>query len=482
VKVVCLTVALLALSAGPASADEIDVKVAIPTARGRSAWGTKRLTRSLRKTLAKSLSQRLVPMRAFSRALRKVPKKNRRKTEGLAAAGKRAGADYVLAVDITKKGWKYTARARLIRTEDAQVEMDFRSQFFKPKSEAKDRGRRIAARTVRALRERLEQEDGESPGEFPEPAPAEIAEPEPEPEPEPKRAIVRAPERQAQPELKPQPPPEPVRIEEPPPTPPASVTPQPAQTQAQTEPPTTPDSERPFLIAQLTAGSGLLHSYEVSAASVPKSGLSYSLAPVSLVALEAEVLLSSVGIGVLGRASFSPVRFQVNVGDEVSAEPAGSIFDAAGAVRIHFLLGQETPAELVPMLGLRLSSVSVEENVANFVVASQSVIPFLGLALELPLTEALEARLGFEGGFVASFSEEPLGGGELDGGFSLGGNLGLRFWLSEAIGVAVDGRYDQETIDLKGRPERQVPENEDLANASIGTQDLRASIGLALRL
>lgn len=70
----------------------------------------------------------------------------------IAKAGKASGAHYVLFTSISKRGWLYTGRAILVNCATGGVDMDFRSDYYKPDSEAADRGRRIG----RKSREKLE--------------------------------------------------------------------------------------------------------------------------------------------------------------------------------------------------------------------------------------------------------------------------------------------------------------------------------------
>ena len=73
--------------------------------------------------------------------------------EGPAAkAGLELGADYSLAVTVTKSGWKFTATALLVDCRTGAVVMNFRSDYFDPKKEPIDRAQRIATKTLEKIR------------------------------------------------------------------------------------------------------------------------------------------------------------------------------------------------------------------------------------------------------------------------------------------------------------------------------------------
>lgn len=129
-------------------------KVAMTRVRGDSTWGAAILQQSLVKALAPALD--LVQPEAFEAIQRKTTggrgQPARLSPEGLAAAGRQAGAAYVFTVEIVKRGYLYTAHAELIETStSAALRMDFRSGYYRPASEAADRGERIAKKTVEKI-------------------------------------------------------------------------------------------------------------------------------------------------------------------------------------------------------------------------------------------------------------------------------------------------------------------------------------------
>ena len=128
------------------------LKVVIPEAKGQNSWGRALLVKSLRRAMTDAIGP-LILSRDLEQAQKKLKLKGSKAVEpdGLAKAAREVGAQYILQVIITKKGWLFTARAMLVKVDDAEVLMDFRSQYFKPVEEAPDRGKRIGRRTVERL-------------------------------------------------------------------------------------------------------------------------------------------------------------------------------------------------------------------------------------------------------------------------------------------------------------------------------------------
>ncbi len=523
----CAAVALSGALASRASAqDELPpevrgIKIVVPSAQGKSAHGTKALTAALRKELEKATGG-LISEKELDKARKKLKLKGKASwTEAaLAAAGREAGAQYVLFTEVGKDGWKYTAHAVLINTSNAALDMDFRSSFFKPGSEAADRGVRIARTTAgkiakllkdgavppvpgasaavavakpppapaaNPLDDRIEDDASALPPSKPTPAPTPAARPTPPPmaaatprsTPPPSAAPPSAPPR-ADPAPRRDPPPEadPVTSAPPPETDGEAT----AEVGAE---PSDPSTVTDMVLASLTAGSGLLHSYELSSERVVSSGLSYRLSPVALFAGRAEYILPGVGLGVFGQFMLSPLAFEIEVDNRNVASPSGMLTDLGFGVDYHIAIsGSGRMAyEVVPAAGLRIGLLSVDKHPANFVLSSSAISPFVGVGLRLPLTEMVEVTVGFDGGIVVSYSESPdtsgAGGGS---GFQFGGGLAARFWVSEMIGVALDARFDLQSVGLDGTPSRPLPPDENLDDASISTRDLRTSLGVAFRL
>lgn len=154
VRLVVVCVLALLGSSAWASEPGPKPKVAMTRVRGDSTWGAAILQQSLVRALAPALE--LVQPEAFEAIQRKTTggrgQPARLSPEGLAAAGRQAGAAYVFTVEIVKRGYLYTAHAELIETStSAALRMDFRSGYYRPASEAADRGERIAKKTVEKI-------------------------------------------------------------------------------------------------------------------------------------------------------------------------------------------------------------------------------------------------------------------------------------------------------------------------------------------
>ncbi|MEE2902909.1 MAG: hypothetical protein VYC39_11295, partial [Myxococcota bacterium] len=143
---------LIASAPAQAVTDVNEVKIIIPDAKGKKSWGTSRVTKAVRAIMRPAVGQ-LISNKIFKKAQKKLRQRGsaRLKNKNLAAAGKEAGADYVMKLIVTKKGWEFTARALLISTTTGEVDMDFRSAYYNPKTETKDRGGRIAKKALEKM-------------------------------------------------------------------------------------------------------------------------------------------------------------------------------------------------------------------------------------------------------------------------------------------------------------------------------------------
>lgn len=239
----------------------------------------------------------------------------------------------------------------------------------------------------------------------------------------------------------------------------------------------------------MVAGSALVHTYSLSTASGAESTLSYNLSPMALFAGDAEYIINKIHLGVGGRASFSPTRFQPQpslVSSGLAASFPGSLLDIGVNLRGHFALsGQGRRAiELIPTAGLRIGMLNVADHLGNVVHGYTEVAPALGVGLRLPVGERFELLAAVEGGLVLSHSETPADSvdGTFSSGFLFGSDLGARFWLSGGVGIALDARFELRSISLSGPSLRQTPPREDLTNVGISSRDLKVGLGLAFRI
>ncbi|MBI4816886.1 MAG: hypothetical protein HY791_11540 [Deltaproteobacteria bacterium] len=503
----------------PALADEPKVAVLNPT--GAAASGANDLGKSVEKTLAASLGP-IVP----DKKLRAILKKLGLPSGDPIAVGQaawRLGAAYVVMLDVEKKGTTFTARARVIDVAQNEVRMDFRSNYRK-RGEAKDRGKRLATKAIERIRV-FEAESAASASEGGEeetnpdrrpvagskvPNQDEPVEPSEAPRREPegpgieRRVVVTQPERDSEPEQNTERErggepgaglersPGPARIPEARSTEPEEREPtaaaprasepaltEPAPTSAETSTETKRASQGPLIRASAGVGTGIVRIHKISSAAVAQSKLSYSMAPVALLTADLGLTLPGSGAGVRVRGLFSPVRFGVSILDLAEA-PGGSILQLAFALESRFrvlsFLG------LAASAGLRFETLTVDPNSANVIVSSQTTIPYAGLEVELELNEELSFLLSTELGLTASQAQAPVDDGKLEGGFDFAVGGGVRYWFSEAMGLAVDGRYDAVTAKLSGTSGRQLPVGEALEDVTTSTKDLRLMVGLALRL
>lgn len=493
----------LALALGAPSVAEAEewpasvkgLKVVVPRARGKRAWGRDRVTKAVRKTMKSALGE-LVSPKALSKAQRKLRLKGSKRytDKNLARAGREAGAQWVLDVRITKKKWLYTATARLINTETGEEQMNFRSQFYKPSKEGRDRGDRIGKRTVQKL-DTLTRE-----------GPLPSLKPDDADRPRPGDPVAVAPPTDFSKD----------DVGTPPPAPPRPDTPRPpddepggrpsesgssgqasasasgsgssgASTTATTRlpPPPPGDDDTELLRLSLTAGAGLLRNYTLSSDAVASSVLSYNLNPLSLVQADAEIIVPSVPVTAIVKAAFRPVGYTSGPRG-AEQRVSGTLLDVGLMAGYHLpIVGKgRTAIRLIPLVGARLALSSVGDDPSGILLASTMIVVQGGLLARLPINETLELDLGVDGGWIASYSESPATSGESGAGFTVAGDLGARIWLSESIAVAFDSRFTYEQIGFSGIPTRVTPASEqaNLQNVSISMRDLRASIGVAFRL
>jgi hypothetical protein len=149
---------ILALLLGAAPSEEGSltspqpVRVALSHVGGSTGW-EQILQNKLASTLGAQLD--LVSPTAFEDFQRRTTggrgQPTRFSNEGLAVAGRAAGAEYVLSVEIKRIGYLFRAHAILVRTSSISVKMDFTAGYYRPSTEAADRADRIAQKTIAKL-------------------------------------------------------------------------------------------------------------------------------------------------------------------------------------------------------------------------------------------------------------------------------------------------------------------------------------------
>jgi hypothetical protein len=139
--------------ATPGSVPELEgLRVMVPDAVGSAGDGRAALIGRLRRDLRDAIGA-TIPEREIDAAQRslKLSGTARYTLENLAAAARKLKAPLVLFVEVKRRGWLYTAHARLIDVESLETKMDFRAGYYQPQLDAADRGARIARTTVDKL-------------------------------------------------------------------------------------------------------------------------------------------------------------------------------------------------------------------------------------------------------------------------------------------------------------------------------------------
>ncbi|MEO1230673.1 MAG: hypothetical protein AAFZ18_17390, partial [Myxococcota bacterium] len=166
-----VALALVTVSSSLAEAAELkELVVAVPTARGKTRSGKTAMTAGVREGLAEALAAEVDP-KALEAARRRRRRSLRRfRPRAWARLGREVEADYIVDLYLSRKGRRYSVRARLVRATDGAIQMDERLYFQKPRSQARSRGAQIADKLLTRLAELFEA--GETPLAL---APAEVA-------------------------------------------------------------------------------------------------------------------------------------------------------------------------------------------------------------------------------------------------------------------------------------------------------------------
>lgn len=289
------------------------IRLAVPGAAGKGSYGAGDVTRGVLGALRPRLEALLTESKVRV-AQKRLGLLKPSSASAWARIGRELGVDWILRLRVTRERWLYTARALLIRAEDGAVQMDSRAQYYRPASEALDRGQRVARRTLMAFLDLID--EGSLPSRFTSPATTSINQkvddlepearniPDPEPrearntgDPEPQPAPdSRAPEPQPAPDTPPPP-----AIPEPrssPPEPPAPRPPSSAEADERTAPPKVerppapsdaeapgaapargrrpPPPSAPRLQLAFTAGLGSSRDYEESPSQSGNADIGYA--------------------------------------------------------------------------------------------------------------------------------------------------------------------------------------------------------------
>jgi hypothetical protein len=249
----------------------------------------------------------------------------------------------------------------------------------------------------------------------------------------------------------------------------------------------------------LNGGAGLLHTYDLSSSSVDNSRLSYRLQPVALVAGSAELVIPGVPLGIAARAAFRPVRFSITVDNPVPSTPdgtgqpaatpkanapSGKFLDISALVEGQFAVSGSgrNAVKLIPGLGMKVGILNVDQQPGNLIISANELAVIGAFLFRFPINETLELDLGVDGGPIVSYKESPTNTGASGGGYTIGGDFQARIWLSSAIGITFDTRFDYDRVSFSGTPTRTMVTSEMLADVAAATKDLRTGVGIAFRL
>jgi hypothetical protein len=483
-----------------ASADEgsvLDGIKLVVDVDGAPNLGTESMGAELRRNMANAVGP-LVPSRLYDEAKADQKKKAKKAADAkaLSQAGRRVGAQYVLRLKVQKNKKQVEARLRLIDAESGVVELDERVPSKNP-AEARTLGAALAQKAVERLDQLVR-------------ARRTLAEIDKPIDP-PTRTEAHAP---------PPPPPPPVVDASPPPPPPPltaadeerarfvaakeaarraqlegaakPVSEAPAAAPTPAPPPSTelelpkPERRTPGILrVAVGGGAGLMRSYQLSSDQVGRSSLSHALDPLGLITVEGELLIPKLSAGVLVRGAFRPLHYAIDTNGPNSSDPAGSLFDASGALTYHLLLRGEGAGalRLIPQLGFRGSFSLVEEHPGDIIPSATTLAVFTGATLRWPVNEVLELAAGLQGGLIVAYQETPQDTGTSASGFNLGGELSARIWVTNHVAIAFDNHLTFDSVAFSGAPTRAVPPDEvgRLADVQVRIWDLRSSVGAAFR-
>jgi|GEM_PF-2366958 len=509
---------LIASAPAHAVTDVNEVKIVIPDAKGKKSWGTTRVTKAVRVIMRPAVGQ-LISNKKFKKAQKRLRQRGaaRFKNKKLAAAGKEVGADYVMKLIVTKKGWEFTARAQLISTATGEVDMDFRSAYYNPKTETKDRGGRIAKKALEKMALLISQGKGppqKKIAKAPKASPFDKLPDDSAPAPQKRERKNTLYELMNKPNTAAQSTKSNIRDETPTESTAATRTQEMSSSETSSAEPSDPQprladnvatqnqgveialdasdtrsdskeskSSKSLIHIRVAAGSNFTRTYKLSSDAVEESGLSYPLNAMSLFNTNLQVNIPGIPIGILANVNFVPLKIKVSVDSTEVGSPGGSLLDMLFGINYQMDIGS-SGLKLNPGFGTRITNFNVENHPGPIVLSNSSLAPVLLFGLTYPVVETVDVNAGLEAGYVVSFEETPnqSGAGGNKGGFDLGANLGMNLWLSEMVAITVNFNTIMQQVSLSGSPNRQTPPNESLENPTVSIFDVRGALGIEVRL
>lgn len=239
-----------------------------------------------------------------------------------------------------------------------------------------------------------------------------------------------------------------------------------------------------FVRVGVAGGAGVLRSYTL-ATDEGSSALSYTLDPLSMLAFDFELIVPRANVGLKIDSTFRPVAYSIDRGEDGTAFPSGLLIDFNGAVNYHAeVLGSGRNAvRIIPNAGVRVAAANVEQHLGNVIPSATMVGVFVGGDARYPINELFEIEGGAMFGLIVAYDETPLTSGDANGGFMVGGHVGMRVWVTPYLGITFDNAINYDAITFSSVPDRPLPPDEvgRVSDASITIFDVRSSAGVAFR-
>ncbi len=496
----------------------------VANVRGKDRRYRNAVGRPIRRRLVEAIGP-LVPSREFERAKKKLRLRGVRANspKNLARVGLELGAEHIIDVYVKRRRRGAEIRTRIVDVATSEIAFEQRTTLKSVKREAKKAGRAIGTEVIAKLQEITNAYGGSVTASAPPTPPPPPPEDEPEDEPAPfagDPAVLPETRITASPGPPPPPPTggdpyagidDPVgpsastekkdeggvkwfsssgEEQPPPPTETASLDapPPPSEGGAKRvwfEPPPPEETEpSEFVRVGVQGGAGVLRSYTL-ATNEGSSALSYTLDPLSMIAFDFELIVPKANVGLRIDSAFRPVAYSIDRGEDGTAFPSGLLIDFMGAVNYHAeVLGSGRDAlKVIPNAGVRVAAANVEQHTGNIIPSATGISVFVGTDARYPINDLFEVEGGAFFGLVVAYDETPLASGNANGGFTAGGRVGMRVWVTPYLGITFDNVLSYDAISLSDAPERPLPPDEEgrISDASITIFDVRSSVGIAFR-
>lgn len=445
----------------PALALALKPSVAIAPIRGRKRAQPKKLERGIRFGL-KSVGARAIGAKTVKKVARRADLE-----PDSSDAAEAVGAGYIVVIKLKRQRKRTVAKAELVRAEDGRVVKKAVRRYRSAKGALKS-GKAIG-KLFGKVAKKLNKKKG---------AVAQIDEPE-APPPAPPRKVATAVPKDEDPLA--------------PGRPSGGTKRSGSSTKAKAELGPKKKSRNPEdNVFRLSVGAGTqVGSAYTVAVGGEVTGLAYDLNPLFLLSGDIDLFFGGIGPGGLGinaNVSFVPVKYQIDVDPPVDpAEPTGRFLNIGGSIRYRWdvvQFGESGRFYVAPLLGVAYHLLSVQDQGENTVVVSWASVNVtggaqLGVQISEFFTLALEGRVGG----VASYNEAPTTTGNSGKGLNtlLGGQA--RFWISDYLGIYLNGIYEFQRVGLSGEGNRTpFVEDPPLNDATVFSADFKFGTGVMLSL